>query len=176
MNLITLQCVRHKDACHSVRKNPEVARNYRNSNGKNIPLYASYAWSWCFSYSNRSKRSDMPGQYRFYQYRLHKLYEYDYVTEKPSFPGGDSELMKFINNTREYPKTAYERGIQGRVTCSFVVNADGTVSHISVIRGVEPSLNKEAIRILSRMPEWTPGKLNGHNVPTRVVWSVPFRK
>lgn len=105
-----------------------------------------------------------------------EVYEYDYVTEKPSFPGGDSELMKFINNTREYPKTAYERGIQGRVTCSFVVNADGTVSHISVIRGVEPSLNKEAIRILSRMPEWTPGKLNGHNVPTRVVWSVPFRK
>lgn len=105
-----------------------------------------------------------------------EVYEYDYVTEKPSFPGGDSQLMKFINNTREYPKTAYERGIQGRVTCSFVVNADGTVSHISVIRGVEPSLNKEAIRILSKMPEWTPGKLNGHNVPTRVVWSVPFRK
>ena len=75
-----------------------------------------------------------------------EVYEYDYVTEKPMFPGGDTQLMRFINREREYPREAYERGIQGRVTCSFVVNADGTVSHISVLRGVDPSLNKEAIR------------------------------
>lgn len=105
-----------------------------------------------------------------------EVYEYDYVTEKPTFPGGDTQLMRFINKEREYPKDAYNRGIQGRVTCSFVVNADGSVSHISVLRGVEPSLNKEAIRVLSQMPEWTPGKLNGQAVPTRVVWSVPFRR
>lgn len=105
-----------------------------------------------------------------------EVYEYDYVTEKPSFPGGDPLLVKFINNHREYPKEAYEKGIQGRVTCSFVVNADGSVSHISVLRGVEASLNKEAVRILSEMPEWIPGKLNGKPVPTRVVRSVPFRK
>lgn len=105
-----------------------------------------------------------------------EVYEYDFVTEKPTFPGGDSDLMKFINRTREYPRIAYNRGIQGRVTCSFVINVDGTVSHISVLRGVEPSLNKEAIRILSLMPEWKPGRHNGKPVPTRVVWSVPFRK
>lgn len=105
-----------------------------------------------------------------------EVFEYDYVTEKPTFPGGDTKLMKFINDTREYPKMAYNRGIQGRVTCSFVVNTDGSISHISVLRGVEPSLNKEAIRILSKMPEWIPGKLNGQAVPTRVIWSVPFRK
>ena len=105
-----------------------------------------------------------------------EVYEYDYVTEKPMFPGGDTQLMRFINREREYPREAYERGIQGRVTCSFVVNADGTVSHISVLRGVDPSLNKEAIRVLSQMPEWTPGKLNGQAVPPRVVWSVPFRR
>lgn len=105
-----------------------------------------------------------------------EVYEYDYVTEKPVFPGGDTQLMRFINREREYPKEAYERGIQGRVTCSFVVNTDGTVSHISVLRGVSPDLNKEAIRVLSQMPEWTPGKLNGQAVPTRVVWSVPFRR
>lgn len=90
--------------------------------------------------------------------------------------GGDGSLMKFINNTREYPKKAYEKGVQGRVTCSFVVNTDGSVNHITVIRGVEPSLNKEAIRVLSNMPEWEPGRLNGKAVPTRVIWSVPFRK
>lgn len=105
-----------------------------------------------------------------------EVYEYDYVSEKPSFPGGDSKLMNFINEHRNYPKEAYKKGIQGRVTCSFVVNADGSISHIRVLRGVEPSLNKEAIRVLSKMPEWTPGKLDGHAVPTRVVWSVPFRK
>lgn len=105
-----------------------------------------------------------------------EVYEYDYVTEKPTFPGGDTQLMKFINNNRVYPKDAYKKGIQGRVTCSFVVNTDGSVSHISVIRGVNPSLNKEAIRVLSMMPEWKPGKLDGQTVPTRVVWSVPFRR
>lgn len=105
-----------------------------------------------------------------------EVYEYDYVSEKPTFPGGDSQLMKFINSNREYPAKAYEKGIQGRVTCSFVVNTDGSVSHISVLRGVEPSLNKEAIRVLSQMPEWKPGRHNGQPVPTRVVWSVPFRK
>lgn len=105
-----------------------------------------------------------------------EVFEYDYVSEKPSFPGGDSKLMNFINHTRRYPKKAYQKGIQGRVTCSFVVNADGTISHISVLRGVEPSLNREAVRILGLMPEWTPGRINGQPVPTRVVWSVPFRK
>ncbi|MDE7180423.1 MAG: energy transducer TonB [Muribaculaceae bacterium] len=105
-----------------------------------------------------------------------EVFEYDYVSEKPCYPGGDTALMKFINETREYPKAAYDHHIQGRVTCSFVVNADGTVSHISIIRGVEPSLNREAIRILSKMENWIPGKLNGRNVPTRVIWSVPFRR
>lgn len=105
-----------------------------------------------------------------------EVYEYDYVSEKPSFPGGDALLVSFINKTRQYPKEAYRKGIQGRVTCSFVVNADGTVSHISILRGVEQSLNQEAIRIMSKMPEWKPGRHDGHPVPVRVVWSVPFRK
>lgn len=105
-----------------------------------------------------------------------EVYEYDYVTEKPTFPGGDRNLMTFINATRNYPMEDYRKGVQGRVTCSFVVNTDGSVSHISVLRGVNPSLNKEAIRVLSLMPEWNPGKMDGKTVPVRVVWSVPFRK
>lgn len=105
-----------------------------------------------------------------------EVYEYDYVTDKPTYPGGDELLIRFINDMREYPKAAYDKGIQGRVTCSFVVNVDGSISHISVLRGVEPSLNKEAIRIFSKMPEWKPGKINGQAVPTRVVRTVSFRK
>ncbi len=105
-----------------------------------------------------------------------EVFEYDYVNEKPSFPGGDAELISFINSNRQYPEEAYKKGIQGRVTCAFVVNIDGSVSHISILKGVEQSLNKEAMRILGKMPEWIPGKHDGHNVPVRVIWSVPFRK
>lgn len=105
-----------------------------------------------------------------------EVYEYDFVTEKPSFPGGDQLLVSFINRTRKYPEKAYRKGIEGRVTCSFVVNTDGSISHISILRGVEPSLNQEAIRIMSKMPNWTPGRHDGQTVPVRVVWSVPFRK
>lgn len=105
-----------------------------------------------------------------------EVFEYDYVNDKPSFPGGEAQLVNFINETRRYPQEAYRKGIQGRVTCSFVVNPDGSISHISVLRGVETTLNQEAVRIMSKMPEWKPGRHEGQTVPVRVVWSVPFRK
>lgn len=105
-----------------------------------------------------------------------EVFEYDYVSEKPTFPGGDSKMMTFINEHRRYPHEAYVKGVQGRVTCSFVVNSDGSISHISVLRGVETSLNREAIRVIGLMPPWIPGRLDGKAVPTRVVRSVNFRK
>lgn len=105
-----------------------------------------------------------------------EVYEYDFVTEKPSFPGGDRLLLSYINSTRCYPEEAYKRGVEGKVTCSFIVNKDGSISHVRVLRGVEPSLNREAVRILSRMPDWNPGRLEGETVPVRVVRSVAFRK
>lgn len=105
-----------------------------------------------------------------------EVYEYGYVSEKPTFPGGDSELMSYINKNRHYPADAYRRGIQGRVSCSFIVNEDGTISHLRVIKGVEESLNREAVRLLSEMPPWKAGRQSGKAVPVRVVWSVPFRK
>lgn len=105
-----------------------------------------------------------------------EVYEYDYVWEKPSFPGGDDKLMRFINKNRKYPKAAYKAGVQGRVVCSFIVNSDGSISDIQVFKGVEPSLNEEAMRIFSIMPAWTPGKMNGMAVPVRVIRAVPFRK
>lgn len=105
-----------------------------------------------------------------------EVFEYDYVTEKPTFPGGDGELMAYINHCREYPKSAYERGVQGRVTCSFVVNTDGDISCIQVLKGVDPELNREAVRIFREMPKWRPGRLDGKAVPVRVIRVVPFRK
>lgn len=105
-----------------------------------------------------------------------EVFEYDYVPEKPTFPGGDLALVEYVNHTRQYPRKAYEEGIQGRVTCSFVVNTDGSVSHVKVIKSVEESLNREAVRILTEMPDWQPGRLDGRPVPVRVIWSIPFRK
>lgn len=104
-----------------------------------------------------------------------EVYEYDYVSEKPTFPGGNTMLVKYINNTRQYPAEAYRNHIQGRVTLSFVINTDGSVSDVCVLRGVEPSLNQEAMRIISSMPQWHPGKMNGKLVPVRVIQTVPFR-
>lgn len=104
-----------------------------------------------------------------------EVYEYDYVDVKPEFPGGGRSLINFINSHRVYPQEAYENGIQGKVTCSFVVNIDGKLSHIKVLRGVERSLNNEAVRIISQMPEWKPGSIDNHLVPVRVVCSIPFR-
>ena len=105
-----------------------------------------------------------------------EVYEYDYVEEKPQFPGGDTSLIDFINSTRIYPPEAYESGIEGRVTCSFIVQENGKISHIQILRGVEKSLNQEAIRIVSNMPTWQPGKINNRPVPVRVIRCIPFRK
>lgn len=105
-----------------------------------------------------------------------KVYESDYVDDKPEFPGGSTSLINFINSHRQYPQEAYDLGIEGRVTCAFVVNPDGKISHIKVLKGVESSLNKEAVRLVSIMPDWEPGKINDQPVPVRVVYCIPFRK
>ena len=94
------------------------------------------------------------------------------VEEMPKFPGGDSELLKFIAKSIKDPVIAQENGIQGRVICSFVVNRDGSVVDAEVLRGVDPSLDKEALRVIATMPKWTPGKQRGK--PVRVKYTVPI--
>lgn len=103
------------------------------------------------------------------------VYEYDSVDVHPQFPGGEMALVRFINDERRYPKRAYSEGIEGRVLCSFVVNADGSLSHISVIKGVEESLNREAVRILSKMPNWEAGEIDESPVPVYCILPIPFR-
>ena len=105
-----------------------------------------------------------------------EAFEYDYVPEKPTFPGGETKLTEFINANRQYPQEAYDKGIQGRVTCWFIVNSDGHVSNVSLMRSVNHLLNEEAIRIFSLMPDWIPGRIDGIPVPVRVVRSVRFKK
>lgn len=94
------------------------------------------------------------------------------VEDMPKFPGGDAELLQFIAKSIKYPVIAQENGIQGRVICAFVVNRDGSVVDAEVVRGVDPSLDKEAIRVINTMPKWTPGKQRGK--PVRVKYTVPI--
>ena len=93
------------------------------------------------------------------------------VEDMPEPPGGIAELMKFLGKNIKYPTIAQENGIQGRVVVEFVVNKDGTIVDPRVVRGVDPSLDKEAIRVIMSMPKWKPGKQGGK--PVRVKYTVP---
>lgn len=96
---------------------------------------------------------------------------YDAVDEMPSFPGGLNGLMTFLAQNMVYPVTAQENGVQGRVTVSFVVETDGSITDVKVARSVDPFLDREAMRIVKAMPKWTPGKKDGK--PVRVKYTVP---
>ena len=97
------------------------------------------------------------------------------VEERPQFPGGDAELMKFLQQNVKYPKEAQEQGKQGRVIVQFVVNTDGSISNDTIVRSVDPSLDAEAVRIVRNMPNWTPGKQKGEPVRVRFTLPVTFR-
>lgn len=96
---------------------------------------------------------------------------FDVVEQMPSFPGGNAALMKFLNENIHYPVVAQENGVQGRVVISFVVERDGHITDVQVARSVDPSLDKEAQRVVKSMPKWIPGKQNGSAV--RVKYNVP---
>ena len=95
------------------------------------------------------------------------------VEEQPEFPGGMAECYKWIGKNLNYPTISAENGVQGRVTVNFVVNADGSIVDVKVIRGVDPYLDKEAIRVVSKMPKWKPGKQRGKAV--RCSFNLPVR-
>lgn len=97
------------------------------------------------------------------------------VESMPSFPGGDEALFKYLNDNIKYPVIAQESGIQGRVICQFVVNRDGSIVDIEVVRSVDKSLDAEAIRVIKNMPRWTPGKQRGKTVRVKYTLPVNFR-
>ena len=97
------------------------------------------------------------------------------VEQMPSFPGGDAALMSYLANNIHYPTVAAKNGVQGRVVVGFVVERDGSITDVSVLRGVDPSLDREAMRVLKSMPRWTPGKQNGSAVRVKYQVPVAFR-
>lgn len=97
------------------------------------------------------------------------------VEVMPTFPGGEGEMNKFIRENLKYPIVAQEAGISGRVTVRFVVTKTGEISEVTVLRGIDPSCDKEAVRVVKMMPKWIPGKQNGLNVPVYFTLPVVFR-
>jgi len=91
--------------------------------------------------------------------------------EMPQFPGGEQALIDYLSKHIKYPPVAEENGIQGRVVLRFVVEKDGSISQVEVIKSVDPSLDKEAIRVTKSIPHWIPGKQNGQ--PVRVKFTLP---
>ena len=95
------------------------------------------------------------------------------LDENPEFPGGMVGLLKYLTSSVKYPTFAQEQGIQGTVYLSFIINKDGKVVDVKVIRGVDSSLDKEALRVVNSLPNWKPGRQNGR--PVRVSYQVPMK-
>ena len=93
------------------------------------------------------------------------------VEVMPQFPGGQIAMLQYLMKNIKYPEQAMKKGIQGRVVVSFIVEKDGRVSNVRLLRSVESSLDKEAVRVVKSMPKWSPGKQNGK--PVRVRFNVP---
>ena len=100
---------------------------------------------------------------------------FDVVEEMPSFPGGTGALMSFLSSNIKYPVVAQENGVQGRVIVGFVVERDGSITDVRVMRSVDPSLDREAQRVVKAMPRWKPGKQNGSAVRVKYTVPVVFR-
>lgn len=97
---------------------------------------------------------------------------YTVVEQMPEFPGGESALMKYLSTSIKYPRIATENGVQGKVFVQFVVDKNGSISNVKVVRGVDSALDAEALRVVKSMPKWIPGKQNGETV--RVSYTIPI--
>lgn len=100
---------------------------------------------------------------------------FNVVDQMPEFPGGIDKLLQFINDNMQYPTQAQMKGIQGRVIVQFIVDEDGYIKEPNIVRSVEPSLDKEALRIIRMLPQWKPGILKGKAVKVKHTVPIAFR-
>ena len=100
---------------------------------------------------------------------------YQIVEEMPCFPGGDQKLMEYIANNINYPQEARDKGIEGRVFIGMVIEKDGSVSKVKILRGIGGGCDEEAERVISSMPKWMPGKVGGEPVPVSYMLPVNFK-
>jgi protein TonB len=97
-----------------------------------------------------------------------------FVEVKPEFPGGQAGLFKYLSKEIRYPMDAREQGIEGSVHVAFVVDRDGSIADVQIMRGVFPSIDAEVVRVVSRMPAWTPGTQQGKPVKVRYAMPIKF--
>lgn len=162
-----------------VADNNETRSDGKPTNGNNNDRQLSPSQA-----SSRPNKTTQNGQNKPEPVKSEPLYKpqpvnsnsvYDVVEQMPSFPGGISGLMTYLNQNTRYPAVAQENCVQGRVVVSFVVGKDGHISDVTVLRSVDPSLDKEAVRVIRNMPRWTPGKQGGEPVKVRYNVPVSFR-
>lgn len=103
------------------------------------------------------------------------IYDNLSADERPQYPGGDAAILRFIAQNLKYPVTAMEQGVQGRVVVDFVVEKDGSMSNVKVVRSVDSALDKEAIRVVRGLSRFTPGTKNGQPVRARYTLPITFR-
>ena len=97
---------------------------------------------------------------------------FEKVEDMPEFPGGEQAMMDFVSKNVVYPKEAQEKGISGRVMVSFIVEKDGSVNEVKIVRGIGGGCDEEAVRVVKAMPKWKPGKEKGK--PVRVSYIMPI--
>ncbi len=96
---------------------------------------------------------------------------FNVVEQMPEFPGGAVEMMKFLNENVKYPEAAEKTGTQGRVIVQFIVEADGSITNVKVVKNVSEEIDAEAVRVINAMPKWKPGSQSGK--PVRVKYTIP---
>lgn len=100
---------------------------------------------------------------------------YNFVEQMPEFPGGINELTAFIGKNLKYPEDARKKKYEGSVYVSLVVNKEGNITHVNVIKGISTTCDAEAVRVIKAMPNWKPGYQNGKKVNTRFVLPINFK-
>lgn len=100
---------------------------------------------------------------------------FDVAEQMPQFPGGETKLNEYVSTNLKYPEESRKKRIQGKVFVAFVVNSDGSISETQIVRGIEPSCDKEALRLINNMPRWIPGQSDRKKVRTRYTLPIVFR-
>lgn len=104
------------------------------------------------------------------------VYNMSMVDQQPQFPGGASEMYKWLGNNIKYPEEAKKEGVRGKVIVDFVITKTGKTDKVRVVRGRHPALDEEAVRVIKAMPAWTPGKQNGRPVNVSYTLPITFRQ
>ncbi|MCH2229929.1 MAG: energy transducer TonB [Crocinitomicaceae bacterium] len=100
---------------------------------------------------------------------------HDYISLDPEFSGGETAMMLYITNNFEYPQSAMDNVEQGKVYVQFVIEKDGSITDVKVLRGVSEAIDNEALRLIKEMPKWKPGEVDGNKVPIRLIIPIIFK-